>query len=176
MNIAPRDNQSSRAPVAQDAKLAIIEQAKQRIIDGDTLNKIAADHGITSRTLKYWLSSLGDEYEQLRKAWIDSMLADATDAIDRADDAFPLARAREQFKAAAWYAERRDKRYQPKQDQSSSGVTIVINTQDSRGVLIQGDGGVLQAGGGELGEASSCMPSSTDNGPSTQVVLPNTTK
>ena len=142
-----RTNKSPRAPIQEQAKLTIIEQAKQRIIDGETLDSIAADHNITSRTLRYWLASLGDEYEALRKAWIDNMLADATQAICDSTDVFPLARAREQFKAAAWYAERRDKRYQPKQDQSSTGVTIVISTADSGGRIIEG--GVVQAGQGD---------------------------
>ncbi len=36
------------------------------------------------------------------------MLADALDEIDNSDSNFPLSRANSQWKAATWYAERRD--------------------------------------------------------------------
>jgi len=39
------------------------------------------------------------------------MLAEALDEIDNSDSNFPLARANSKWKAATWYAERRDKRY-----------------------------------------------------------------
>ena len=52
--------------------------------------------------------SLGDEYQELRQLCIDNMLAEALEEIDNATEHLPLARAREQWKAATWYAERRD--------------------------------------------------------------------
>lgn len=138
-------------------KQTIIEDAKQRIIDGhETLDAIAADHGITSRTLRTWLSALGDEYQQIRSAWIDAMLADAIEeqdkaieAIRSAEEMFPLARARElmkasdsRFKTAAWYAERRDRqRYGVQQSQNSvSDLNVVINigSHDASTVVIDG--------------------------------------
>jgi len=39
------------------------------------------------------------------------MLAEALDDIDNSDSNFPLARANSKWKAATWFAERRDKRY-----------------------------------------------------------------
>lgn len=90
-------------------KAEILEDAKQRIPQGHTLEDIAVSHGICKRTLNTWLMSLGEEYQELRQAWIDNMLREAKDAIDGADEQLPLARAREQWKAATWYAERRDR-------------------------------------------------------------------
>ena len=55
--------------------------------------------------------SLGDEYQELRQLCIDNMLAEALEEIDNATEHFPLARANSKWRAATWYAERRDKRY-----------------------------------------------------------------
>lgn len=92
-----------------DRKELILDDAKRRILDGDTLHEIAVSHGITKRTLNTWLMALGEEYQELRQVWIDNMLSEAKEAIDSADENFPLTRAREQWKAATWYAERRDR-------------------------------------------------------------------
>ena len=95
--------------IPAETKQTILEDAKERILKGDTLTEIAEDHGISKRTLNTWLMALGDEYQELRQVWIDNMLAEAKEAIDGADEQLPLARAREQWKAATWYAERRDR-------------------------------------------------------------------
>lgn len=115
--------------VQHPAKGRILEDAKERILEGHTLAQIAKDHGITSRTLNTWLSSLGDEYLELRQAWLDNMLAEAGEALESADDQFPLARARELFKRACWYAERRDRARYGVQPVSGQGgdVAITIN-------------------------------------------------
>ena len=52
--------------------------------------------------------SLGEEYQELRQLYIDNMLAEALEEIDTADSNFPLARANTKWRAATWYAERRD--------------------------------------------------------------------
>jgi len=52
--------------------------------------------------------SLGDEYQELRQLCIDNMLAEALEEIDNSDSNFPLARANSKWRAATWYAERRD--------------------------------------------------------------------
>jgi transposase-like protein len=109
-------------PVPQDTKAYILEDCKARILAGHTLDEIAADHSVTSRTLRHWLSALGDEYKDLREQWIDNMLADATEAIESADDQFPLARAVARLKAVQWYVERRDRRYAPTQASLSDAL------------------------------------------------------
>jgi len=91
-----------------DRKQIILEDAKKRILKNHTLEQIAKSHGITKRTLNTWLMSLGDEYQELRQLCIDNMLAEALDEIDNSDSNFPLARANSKWRAATWYAERRD--------------------------------------------------------------------
>ena len=96
-------------PVPIETKQLILEDAKKRILDGETLEQIAVSHNITGRTLSSWLAALGDEYVELRQAWIDSILSDAEGEIRNATDTFQVARARELWKSATWYAERRDR-------------------------------------------------------------------
>jgi len=91
-----------------DRKERILEDAKNRILKNHTLEQIAKSHGITKRTLNTWLMSLGDEYQELRQLCIDNMLAEALEEIDNSDSNFPLARANSKWRAATWYAERRD--------------------------------------------------------------------
>ncbi|MGI9286545.1 MAG: hypothetical protein ACR2P1_14250 [Pseudomonadales bacterium] len=89
-------------------KELILADAKERILKNHTLEQIAKSHGITKRTLNTWLMSLGDEYQELRQLCIDNMLAEALEEIDNATEHFPLARANSKWRAATWYAERRD--------------------------------------------------------------------
>jgi transposase-like protein len=99
-------------PVSIERRNEIIEKAKYDILNGKTIDQIAGEHGIAPRTLDYWLHGLGDEYEELRRAWIDGMLTEAGEELKAADDPLRLARARELQRRAQWYAERRDrKRY-----------------------------------------------------------------
>lgn len=110
-----------------EQRQAIVDAALDGIVQGRTLADIAADHGITTRCLQYWLHDLGDDYARLRQAWLDAMLADAGEELEQAEDQFRLARARELFKRATWYAERRDPaRYGPRQDAQPVAVTVVI--------------------------------------------------
>ncbi len=91
-----------------DRKERILEDAKNRILKNHTLEQIAKSHSITKRTLNTWLMSLGDEYQELRQLCIDNMLAEALEEIDNSESNFPLARANSKWRAATWYAERRD--------------------------------------------------------------------
>ena len=125
--------------VPQEAKDAILENAKALILEGHTLAQIAQKHGIAERTLEYWLHALGDEYKELREAWIDSLLQEAGELLKDTNEAgnapLRLARARELWKRATWYAERRDERY--KEDRSgpvlvNPVLNIVVATQQER--------------------------------------------
>jgi len=90
-------------------KQFILEDAKKRILQNYTLDEIAVSHGISKRRLILWLSSLGEEYQEIRRQlWIDNMLEDARRDIDSASGHFPLAKASAKWKAATWYAERKD--------------------------------------------------------------------
>lgn len=138
------------------------DQILARVANGDRLKDIAHDLGITKQTIANALSD-DIEYQKAKAAYHDSRLDQAEQMILDADDNTSQARARSYWQAVSWRAskEQRDI-YGDRPDQGSAGVTIVINTQDSRGVLIQGDGGGVRAGGGELGGASRGTPSSTD--------------
>ncbi len=137
-----KDRPTKYAPVPPDRKQTVILDALARVADGHRLIDIAQDHGITKQTLNTWLTGLGEEYKALRDAYIDSQIADAMESIDSANDAFALARAREQFKARSWYAERRDRqRYGVQQSQNSvSDLNVVINigSHDVGTVVIDG--------------------------------------
>ena len=63
--------------VPVNCKQLILEDAKKGILKNHSLEEIALHHGITKRTLKKWLMSLGEEHQELRQIWIDNMLAEA---------------------------------------------------------------------------------------------------
>jgi len=107
-----------------DRKEIILKDAKERILKNHTLEQIATTHRITKRTLNTWLMSLGEEYQELRQLCIDNMLAEALDEIDNATEHFPLARANSKWRAATWYAERRDQ-------QRYGGYRLNINVGNS---------------------------------------------
>lgn len=126
----PAPAKGRQDPVPPERRQEIIERAKTAIMEGLTLQQIADKEGIGKATLKIWLHALGDEYKELRAAWLDNMLAEATEAIDDEDgDALALARAREKWRYATWYAERRDpSRYGQKGDGNQGvAVNVIIN-------------------------------------------------
>lgn len=98
-------------------KARIMDDIKPRLLAGERIKDLAAEHGLPWRTLEYWLAQLGDEYRGLRRAWIDSKLVDAEVGVAEAPDKLELLRARELVRIAQWYAERRDpERYAPKSE------------------------------------------------------------
>lgn len=96
-------------PIPPERKAAILEDAKQLILQDQSIDQIAAKHGISHSTLYLWLHALGDEYKALREAWLDGMLLEAGELLKHADDPLSLARGRELWRRATWYAERRDR-------------------------------------------------------------------
>jgi len=100
-------------PVPEAQRKAILDSCPERILAGDTLEEIAADHGITSRSLETWLHLLGEEYVELRKLWVANMLVKAREDLNDNSETraatLRLARARERTRLAQWYAERRDR-------------------------------------------------------------------
>ena len=117
-----RELKSKKVPVEQ--RQAIVDDAKALILQHWTIDEIAQKHGIAPRTLDYWFSDLGEEYQQLRSSWLNSMLTEAGDMLKRAQNPTAIAQARELWKRATWYAERLDrKRYG--QDQPQVHVHLV---------------------------------------------------
>lgn len=117
---------AARLNLAPEAKQVIIQDAMQRIIAGHTLELIAQDHGISERTLNHYLADIGEEYTELRKAWIDGKLIAAEQELNAIEQPgsredvpvaqFRLARARAKWEFATFYATTRDTRY--KKDQT----------------------------------------------------------
>ena len=78
--------------VPVDCKQLILEDAKKGILKNHSLEEIAIHHGITKRTLKKWLMSLGEEHQELRQLWIDNMLAEAKKETENVVNNFPIAK------------------------------------------------------------------------------------
>lgn len=124
----------------------ILEDAKQRIQAGETLQQVADANNIPKRTLINWLSALGPEYQAMQQVWVDSMLSDAADEIENVErpytkDDVPvstwhLTRARHAWERATFYAERRDKRYQVKQEAQVTVLPVFTMILDQGGVNV----------------------------------------
>lgn len=125
----PRDPDGRLLPIPAERRAAILTDARERIMGGETLQQIADAHAISRSTLKLWLHDLGDEYTDLRRRWLDKMLADAREAIEHAADTLDVARARELWKSATWYAERRDPgRYGQRVQTTGTPAQVVLVT------------------------------------------------
>lgn len=104
-------------PIPAEKKAEILQALKTELLNGGTLESISLKYDIAPRTLSYWCAQLGDEYREIRKQWIDAKLVDAESMMHEAADPFKLAKGRELFRAASWYAERRDpERYADKRE------------------------------------------------------------
>ena len=114
----PKDQETGQfLPIPEDKKKEILAALKHELLHGGTLETIAIKYAISPRTLSYWCAQLGDEYREIRKQWIDAKLVDAEQIMVDAQDPFRLAKGRELFRAASWYAERRDpERYADKRE------------------------------------------------------------
>lgn len=131
--------------------LAIIHKDRilEHLAQGGKLDDLKL--GISRQAISKALSDDPDyqaamiEYHASRLDTAEQAILDATEQVD-------VARARALHSAYAWRAEREQRRIWGQRDESSSGgVTIVINTQDSSGRVIDGEvGGDVRAGrGGE---------------------------
>jgi len=119
----------------------ILDDAKTSLVAGETIAQIAGRYGISSRCLEQWLSALGEEYADLRARWIDDKLATAQERLEDAADACDpvrIAGARELWKSATWYAERRDARYRPQQQVTAdTTITVILDTSPRSGRTIE---------------------------------------
>ena len=96
---------------------------------GQSTDDVAARHGLTARAIQYWLLS-DPAAETARGALIHGELARTLDEMrapaDPADDSpLRLARAREEFRAWSWIAERREARLYGPQIAVKNEVVIV---------------------------------------------------
>ena len=91
-----------------DRRAEIVRDAIQRIGIGESTAQIGASHGVTGAAVRLWLvSDAKPEADQARSTYLTERLLEAIDAIDAAQDGIALARAREQFRAWSFFAERR---------------------------------------------------------------------
>ena len=110
-----------------ERKQLVLKDAIDRILKNHTLKQIAKSHGITKHTLNTWFMSLGEEYQELRRVWVDNILTEALEEKDNATERnreLSSARANSKRKAATWYAERKDQ-------QRYGGHRVNINTGNS---------------------------------------------
>jgi Zn-dependent peptidase ImmA (M78 family) len=113
-----------------EGALALIEPKLilDRYLNGESTTQIAQTFGVTRRALNYQLLKLApDEWKETQFILAHERFEDAKDAISAADDALPLARAREAAKVAMWELERVAKRIygQDASPQVAVSVTIV---------------------------------------------------
>jgi transposase-like protein len=85
----------------------ILEDARERILKNHSLEQIAVSHGINKKTLNKWLMSMGEEHRELRKLWVDNMLAKANEEIDNVKDNISLENNDSKQEAATWCSERK---------------------------------------------------------------------
>jgi len=107
-----------------ERKQLVLKDAIDRILKNHTLKQIAKSHDITKHTLNTGLMSLGEEYQELRRVWVDNILTEALEEKDNATERnreLSSARANSKRKAATWYAERKDQ-------QRYGGHRVNINT------------------------------------------------
>ena len=121
---------------AQDDKERIIDAAIPQLAAGTPTDVIAAQYGISPRTLRHWLIH-DDAAEEARSAFLTGQMMDAIGEMEVANDQLPLARARERFKSYAWIAERRlpDKFGVKKEVRVSHSVDMSEALNDARKAL-----------------------------------------
>ena len=99
-----------------ETRKAIILEAPERILRGESTTQIANSYGIPPSTIRSWLVGNNDA-EIARGAMLAMELMMQIEAIESATDPLSLARAREAFRAWSWIAERREHRlYGQKQE------------------------------------------------------------
>jgi len=72
-----------------ERKQLVLKDAIERILKNHTLKQIGKSHGITKHTLNTGLMSLGEEYQELRRVWVDNILTEALEEQDNATENFP---------------------------------------------------------------------------------------
>lgn len=103
MQIAPTPPQRTGILAKHDPSVILA-----RLERGDSLRDVAADIGVTYEAVRIWLlDDAPDEYRRAQRKGLICRIVEADSALDAADDAVDVARARERAKFARWDAERR---------------------------------------------------------------------
>lgn len=93
-------------PLPEERRQEVLNTAVERIRKGDHLDDIAQDLQIGTTTLDIWLASLGDEYKDIRRTWVNAKLAKTEEMMRDAPNPLELARGRDLGKRAEWLAAR----------------------------------------------------------------------
>lgn len=109
---APAKPTTGTSLAALEKRELILAETKTLLMQGSSIKEIAGQKGVSERTLQLWIH--GTEDEELRKAWVDSMLVESGELLDNITETdinahLKLAKAREILKKAQWYAEKRDR-------------------------------------------------------------------
>lgn len=116
--------------ISADRKALIIAESIPKLSLGISTEVIGKEYGIDGSTLRRWLVN-DPSAEDARAEFLTERLMESLKAIDEADDVFPLARAREQFRAWSWMAERRlPSRFGPKAEIAGLAINIMIARND----------------------------------------------
>lgn len=116
-----------------------VEKTLHRIANGEYQKDIAAEYGVSPPALHYKLKEYSEAHQQAREIGIERRLEDAEQAIDKAEDALNLARAREKFRAVSWRAEREfPHRWSARQIvEQNVRVSVDSTLQSSAGALLE---------------------------------------
>jgi transcriptional regulator with XRE-family HTH domain len=88
--------------------LQAVATAAERIANGEKLDDIAKDLGVSKQSVSLWLlDECPEQYRDAQRRGLIRRIVDADDSLDRASDPLDLARARERARFARWDAERR---------------------------------------------------------------------
>ena len=121
-----RPKETTALPPAKQASKAVAVTQRSEIIQrlnaGEFISDIARSFSVTPSALIQQLS--GDpEYKAAREAGAEVRLTGHYSGIGQANDVLSLARAREGFKAASWFAEREfPERW------GSKAINVTVNT------------------------------------------------
>lgn len=107
------------------------EEIIQQVAQGRLLKQVAADLGITHAAISQQLAQ-DPEYRAAREIGAEARLENEYENIQAASDSLTLARARETFRAASWFAEREfPARWGAKQEAPQVAVQVNITHESS---------------------------------------------
>ena len=125
-----RKPDGSFLPADPELKNRIIQDAITALQRGETTDDVGMRHGVSGRAVRAWLIGT-PEAEIARGYLISSQLARTIDEIKDADAPMPLARAREEFRAWSWIAERRESRLYGQKQEVKVDIDMTVTVEHS---------------------------------------------